>query len=140
LHRTTTALDGLVTLFMPARRTWLALLALAGLSVTSALSLRYGLIENAPLGRACDASGGSFVCALRQTTIVLFNHDVFGGLALALAALNLWRPTVPATASALIAAGLGLTLYNTAAAAFACGLIVLAFARPSDATTLPPAN
>jgi hypothetical protein len=106
-------------------------MALAALSVACALALRFGLIENAPLGRACDASSGSFVCALRQSTIVLFNRDVFGGLALAMAGLNLWRPTVPGTAVALVAAGLGLTLYNTAAAAFACGLIVLALARPT---------
>lgn len=120
-------------------------MALTALSIVCAMALRFGLIENAPLGVACDASGGSFVCTLRHITIVLFNQGVFGGLALAMAGLNLWRPTVPGTAVALSAAGLGLTLYNTAAAAFACGLIVLALARPvlarpSSATALPPAG
>jgi hypothetical protein len=115
-----------------------SLLALTVTAIGVALWLRFGLIENAPLGRACDAAGGLAACPVRQITILMFNHSVFGWAALLASATALWRPSVLMTSIALIAAAMGLVLYNTATAAFACGLIVLVLARPANARTMPP--
>jgi hypothetical protein len=123
-----------MTTFRPDRTSSTALLAVTAASIGLAALLRYGLVENAPFGRACDAGGGTAYCAIRQATVWLFNHSVFGGFGLGAAALNLWKPSVVLMGVALAASGLGLTLYNTVPSAFAAGLIVLALARPAHAT------
>ncbi len=124
-----------MTTFRPDRTSSQALLVLTAVSIGVALWLRYGLVENAPLGRACDAAGGSALCMLRKTTVWLFNHSVFGGIGLIAASINLWVPSVLLMGLALAASGLGLALYNTVPAAFAAGLIVMAFARPARAAS-----
>jgi hypothetical protein len=117
-------------LFLPSKREAL-LLTLVGLaSLGTALLLRYGIIQNTPLGLACQAGRGGFVCALRLGVILLFTFSVFGWGALAAAMIQLFRPNVLVLGLGLVFALAGLVLYNTGASALAIALLLLSLARP----------
>jgi hypothetical protein len=118
--------------FQPSPAACFALLGLMSLTAGAGLWWRYEVIENAALALGCDAGRSNAVCVLRQSTVEIFNYGLFGSVAMTGALLNLWRPSVLMMAIALVATALGLTLYNTAAAALACGLVILALARPSE--------
>jgi hypothetical protein len=61
--------------------------------------------------------------------IILFNHTVFGWIALGAALLNLVRPSIVLVALALAAAGFGLVLHNANLSALAVALLILSLAR-----------
>ncbi len=101
---------------VPAVEAGRLLLALVGsASLGTALLLRYGIIQNTPLGLACEAGRGGFVCALRLAVILLFVFNVFGWGALIAAAVQLIRPNVLVLGIGLVFALAGLVLYNTGA-------------------------
>ena len=54
--------------------------------------------------------------------------------ALGVALVNLLRPAVSLFAFALIAAGLGIVLYNVALSGLAVALLIVSFARPAPAS------
>ena len=117
-------------LFLPSRREAL-LLAIAGAaSFGTALFFRYGIIQNAPLGLACEAGKGGFVCAARLAVILKFTFSVFGWGALIAAAIQLWRPNALVFGIGLVFALAGLVLYNTGASALAIAPLLLSLARP----------
>jgi len=120
-------------LFMPSRRAVviLAVLGLAALGL--ALFLRYGIIQNTPIGLACEAGEDSLTCKLRLAVIVMFIQDCFGWTAVIAAGVQLWRPSSIALGVGLVFALLGLVLYNTRASALAVTLLVLSFARGAPA-------
>ena len=120
-------------LFVPSRRAVvvLAVLGLAALGI--ALFLRYGIIQNTPIGLACEAGENSLTCKLRLAVIVMFIQDCFGWTAMIAAGVQLWRPNSIALGVGLVFALLGLVLYNTRASALAVTLLVLSFARGAPA-------
>jgi hypothetical protein len=59
---------------------------------------------------------------------------VFGITALVIAVLNLIRPSIVLMTGGVIAAGLGIVLYNIELSGLAIGLLILGFARPAPAT------
>ena len=122
-------------LFLPTPRqtSWLLLVGL--LSLGEALYLRYLAIENAQVALACQAGLSTWLCATFRLTIILFNHSVFGFLALGAALLNLIRPSIVLTAIALAAGAFGLVLHNADLAGLAAALTILCLARPAPATT-----
>src|SRR5256885_17138816 len=99
-------------LFLPTARqiNWLLLITL--LALGEALYLRYLAIEYAPVSLACQAGLDTWLCATFRLVIVLYNHSIFGWLALGAALLNLVRPSIVLTSVALAAAGFGLVLHN----------------------------
>ena len=105
----------------------LALLGLAALGL--ALFLRYGLIQNTPIGLACEAGEDSFTCTVRLAVILLFVRNAFGWTALAAAIVQLVRPNRIAFGIGLVAAALGLVLYNLRLSALAVALLMLSLAR-----------
>jgi hypothetical protein len=113
----------------PGQKLWLA--AVTALAVGYAAYMRYSLIENSTIGLACEGGAVTFVCASRRLAIALFTPSAFGGVAVAAAVLNLVRPSVVLCTVALVAAGLGLVLYNAALAALAVALLILSLARPA---------
>ena len=131
LHRTTGPALAQLTVFQPSRAACLALLGLMTLTACGGLWWRFCVIENAAIALACDTGRGDALCILRQMTVGLFNSGLFGAVAAISAVFNLWRPSLLLMAVAVLAAVLGLTLYNTAAASLACGLVILALARPA---------
>jgi hypothetical protein len=116
-------------LFLPSARETNLLLILGFGSLGYALYMRYLGVEQSMVGLACAAGLDTWFCYSRHIVIALFDRSVFGIAAVALAALNLLRPTLLIFAVALAAACLGVVLYNVALSSLAVGLLVLSFAR-----------
>jgi hypothetical protein len=121
------------TLFLPTARQTNWLLVVAFLSVGEALYLRYMAIENSTVSLACQAGLDTWLCSTFRLTIVLFDHEVFGAVALAAALLNLLRPSIVLLALALAAAAFGVVLHNADLSALAAGVLILSLARPAPA-------
>jgi hypothetical protein len=99
-----------------------------------ALYVRYLVIELSTVALACDAGLQTLPCSARALATVLFKNSVFGITALVIAALNFIRPSIVLLTVGLIAACLGIVLYNIVLAGLAIGLFILGFARPAPAT------
>ena len=110
------------------------LLIVGFLTVGYALYLRYLVIEFSPVALACDAGLNTVTCKTRVLATSLFKNSVFGIVALIIATLHVIRPSIVLMTGALIAAGLGIVLYNIALSGLAVGLLILGFARPAPAT------
>jgi hypothetical protein len=121
-------------LYLPSKRATVVLAVLGVTVVSTALYLRYGVIQNTPIGLACEAGEESLLCTVRLAVILLFVRNVFGLVAIVAAAVQLWRPNIVALTVGLVSALLGLVLYNTRASALAAGMLVLSLARPAPAT------
>jgi hypothetical protein len=115
--------------------TVLGVIALGG-----ALYLRYRVIQNTPLGLACEAGLDTLTCSLRLIVIEMFNRSVFGWTAMIAAVVQLWRPNLVAFGIGLGSALAGLVLYNTSASALATALLVLSLARPAPEGPSRPAE
>jgi hypothetical protein len=120
-------------LFLPTARQINWLLIVGFLSIGQALYLRYMALENNTVALACQAGLNTWLCGTFRLTIVLFNHGVFGYAALAVALLNLLRPSIVLISLALAAAAFGVVLHNADLAALAAGLLILSLARPAPA-------
>ncbi len=110
------------------------LLIVGFVSVGYALYLRYLAIEYSPVALACDAGLRTMLCTSRSVATALFKNNVFGIVALVIAVLHVIRPSIVLLTGGLIAAGLGIVLYNVALSGLAIGLLILGFARPAPAT------
>ena len=102
-------------LFLPTARQTNWLLVIGFLALGQALYLRYMALENNTVSLACQGGLRTWLCDAFRLTIVLFNHNVFGWVALA-------------------AAAFGIVLHNADLAALAAGLLILSLARPAPAT------
>jgi len=120
-------------LFLPTPRQTNRLVAIGFASVGYALYLRYMVIEQSAVGLACGAGLDTWLCLIRRMVIALFKNSVFGGVALAVAALNMVRPSIVLFTLGLAAAGLGIVLYNVSSSALAVALLILSLARPVSA-------
>ena len=78
-----------LTLFKPSGRAALILSLLAIAAVSVALYLRYRIIQNTPIGLACEAGEQSLTCTARLAAIHLFVRSIFGWTAVAAALLQL---------------------------------------------------
>jgi hypothetical protein len=110
------------------------LLVVGFVTVGYALYLRYLAIEFSPLALACDAGLQTVMCKSRAVATALFKNSVFGIVALVIAVLHFIRPSIVLLTGGLIAAGLGIVLYNIVLSGLAIGLLTLGFARPAPAT------
>jgi hypothetical protein len=116
----------------PYQVQWLLVVGFA--TIGYALYLRYLAIEFSPVALACDAGLQTVLCKSRLLATSLFRNSVFGLVALVIAALHLIRPSIVLLTGGLIAAGLGIVLYNVELSGLAIGLLILGFARPAPAT------
>jgi len=110
------------------------LLVVGFVTVGCALYLRYLAIEFSTVALACDAGLQSLLCKSRTLATSLFKNSVFGIVALIIATLHLMRPSIVLLTGGLVAAGLGIVLYNVVLSGLAVGLLILGFARPAPAT------
>jgi len=110
------------------------LMVVGFVTVGYALYVRYLAIEFSPVALACDAGTQTMLCKARALSTVLFKSSVFGITALVIAVLNLTRPSIVLLTVGLIAAALGIVLYNVVLSGLAIGLFILGFARPAPAT------
>jgi hypothetical protein len=120
-------------LFLPTARQTNWLLIVAFLSVGEALYLRYVAIENSNVALACQAGLKTWLCDTFRLTIVLYNNQVFGMVAMIAAVLNMLRPSLVLAALVLAAAGFGVVLHNADLSALAAALLILSLARPAPA-------
>jgi hypothetical protein len=116
----------------PYQVQWLLVVGFA--TVGYALYLRYLAIEFSPVALACDAGLQTMLCKSRAVATSLFKNSVFGAVALVIAALHFIRPSIVLLTGGLIAAGLGIVLYNIVLSGLAIALLILGFARPAPAT------
>jgi hypothetical protein len=121
-------------LFLPTARQINWILVVAFLCVGEALYLRYLAIENSTVSLACQAGLNTWLCGAFRLTIVLFNHQVFGAVALAAALLNFMRPSLALVTVALAAAAFGIVLHNADLSALAAGVLFLSLARAAPAS------
>jgi len=110
------------------------LLIVGFMTVGYAIYLRYMAIELSTTALACDAGLQTMLCKSRLVMTHLFKNSVFGIAGIVIAVLNLLRPSIVLITGALVAAGLGIVLYNVALSGIAIGLLILGFARPAPAT------
>ena len=110
------------------------LLIVGFVSVGYAIYLRYMAIELSSVALACDAGLPTMLCKTRLLMTSLFKSSVFGIAAVAIAVLNLMRPSIVLLTGAIVAAGFGIVLYNVGLSGIAIGLFILGFARPAPAT------
>ena len=104
------------------------------LTVGYALYLRYLAVEFSTVALACDAGLQTMLCKSRALATYLFKNSVFGIVALIVATLHVMRPSIVLLTGGLVAAGLGIVLYNIVLSGIAIGLLILGFARPAPAT------
>ena len=110
------------------------LLVVGFVTVGCALYLRYLAVEFSTVALACDGGLQSLLCKSRTLATTLFKNSVFGIVALVIATLHVMRPSIVLLTGGLIAAGLGIVLYNIVLSGLAIGLLILGFARPAPAT------
>ncbi len=110
------------------------LMVVGFVTVGYALYVRYLAIEFSAQALACDAGLQTLLCRARSLATYLFRNSVFGTVALIIAALHVIRPSIVLLTGGLIAAGLGIVLYNVVLSGIAIGLLILGFARPAPAT------
>jgi len=118
-----------LNLFKPSGRAALTLSLLVLAALGLALYLRYRIIQNTPIGLACEAGEESLTCTARLAAIHLFVRSIFGWTAVVAALLQLWRPNVIVFGIGLMSAAFGLVLYSTRLSALAVALLVLSLAR-----------
>ena len=110
------------------------LIVVGFVTVGWALYVRYLAVEFSQVALACDAGLQTMICKARSVSTSLFKNSVFGIVALVVATLNLMRPSIVLLTAGIIAAGLGIVLYNVVLSGLAIGLLILGFARPAPAT------
>jgi hypothetical protein len=116
----------------PYQVQWLLIVGFT--TVGYALYVRYLAIEFSQTSLACDAGLQTVLCKTRSLATYLFRNSVFGAVALVIATLHVIRPSIVLLTGGLIAAGLGVVLYNIGLSGLAIGLLILGFARPAPAT------
>ena len=129
-----TAIEQRRPLFRPTARQLNWLLVIGFLALGQALYLRYLAIENGTVSLACQAGLDTWLCRTFRLTIVLFNHRLFGAVALAVALLNFVRPSLFLMTVALAASAFGVVLHNADLSALAAGVLILSLARPAPLT------
>ena len=120
-------------LFLPTARQTNWLLIVAFLAVGEALYIRFLAIENPNVALACQSGLKTWLCTSWKLSVVLFRHEVFGLAALAIAVLNLLRPSLVLVALTLAVAAFGVVLHNVDLSALAVGVLILSLARPAPA-------
>ncbi len=120
-------------LFQPTARQTNWLLVIGFLALGEALYIRFLAIENPNVALACQAGLKTWLCSSWEMSVVLFRHEVFGIVALAIALLNLLRPSLVLVALTLAVASFGVVLHNVDLSALAVGLFILSLARPAPA-------
>ena len=118
-------------LFLPTARQTNWLIAVSLLAAGEAMYVRYQAMENSTVSIACQSGLNTWLCGTFRLSVVLYNHQIFGAVALIVALLNLIRPSIILVAVALAAAGFGVVMHNADLSALAAGVLILSLARPA---------
>ncbi|HEV3185452.1 MAG TPA: hypothetical protein VGZ49_11260 [Xanthobacteraceae bacterium] len=118
-------------LFRPTARQLIVVAPLGVLALGYAFYMRYGVIQDTPTGLACDNGLATLLCQMRSAAIALYQHSMFGAVAVGVALVNLLRPALVLLLLGMIAAALGIVLYNIVLSGLAVALLILSLARPA---------
>jgi hypothetical protein len=110
------------------------ILVVGFLTIGYALYLRYMAIEFTQVRLECEAGLQTMLCKSRLVATYLFKSYVFGIAAVVIGILHVIRPSIVTLTLGLVAACLGIVLYNIGLSGVAFGLLILGFARPAPAT------
>lgn len=121
-------------LFRPGPRTLNWLIPLGMGAVGWALYMRYMVVEPTLVSLACEAGLESAACYGRAAVLALSLWNVFGGVALVVALIQLLAPGIATFAVGMVFAGFALVFHNEIAGALAAMMLILSFARPGPAT------
>jgi hypothetical protein len=121
-----------------SRRQILWIVCIASTSLAVALCVRYLVVENPKISEMCEGWAPGWDCASRRAFISAFQYLLFGWIALFVAALNLFRPSMPMLSIAVAATSWALVLYNAGLAALATALLLLSLARLPQGTASMP--
>ena len=119
--------------FVPTPRQTNWLLCVGFLSLGWGLWLRYRALEFSDVALACQAGLDTWLCGTFRAVIVLYNHHVFGAVAVGAALINLLRPSLPIFAMSLAAGAFGIVMHNPSLSALAGALLTVSLARPAPA-------
>ena len=120
-------------LFLPTARQTNWLLIVAFICLGEAMYLRYTAMENSTVSIACYSGLDTWLCGNFRLARVLIKYEIFGSVALAVALINLLRPSLVLFAIVLAAAAFGVVLHNADLSALAAGVLILSLARPVSA-------
>jgi hypothetical protein len=120
--------------FRPTARQLNVLIPIGLAALGYALYMRYLVIEQTAVSLPCEAGLATWLCFSRKIMIALFQHGVFGAIAIGAAILNLIRPSLVLFAIGMTASALGIVLYNVGLSSLAVALLILSFARPEPAS------
>lgn len=117
-------------LFRPSAAALNWIITIGFLALGYAIYLRYLVIEQTPIGLACDAGLRTWLCLSRTVVSALFENEVFGWVSLGAAMLVLIRPSLPLFTIGLAASAFGIVLHNAGLSGLAAALLIMCFARP----------
>jgi hypothetical protein len=120
-------------LFRPTARQLIVIAPLGLLALGYAFYMRYGVIQDTPTGLACDGGLKTVLCETRSAAITLYERSAFGTVAIGAALINLVRPGLVLFVLGMVAAAVGIVLYNVVLSALAVALLILSLARPATA-------
>ena len=111
------------------------ILILGFVTIGYALYVRYMAVEFGQVRLECESGLQTVLCKSRSLMKFLFENNVFGTAAVIVASLHVIRPSIVTLTAGLIAACLGVVLYNVVLSGVAIGMLILGFARPTPATS-----
>ena len=121
-------------LFRPGPRTLNWMIPLGMGAVGWALYMRYMVVEPTLVSLACEAGLESAGCYGRAAVLALSAWNVFGGVALVVALIQLLAPGLATFSVGMVFASFALVFHNEVAVALAAMMLILSFARPGPAT------
>jgi len=107
------------------------MLGIAAVATAVAIGTRHLFIDSDAVRGFCDYNAGVWYCMIRSGASDLFRLKVWGWVILAFTLFALFRPSIARLQVALIAAGMGVALYQADQASGAAALLLLYLAvRP----------
>lgn len=101
------------------------MLGITALATAAAVCIRHLFIDNDTVRGFCDYNANIWYCMIRSGASDLFRLHLWGWVILAFTLFVLYRPTNARLQAALIAAGMGVVLYQADIASGAGALLLL---------------
>lgn len=101
------------------------MLGITVLATAVALALRHLFIDHDGMRGFCEYNTAVWYCVIRSGASDILRLPVWGWVILAFTLYTLWRPSVARFQAALIAAGMGIVLYQADIASGSAALLLL---------------
>ena len=108
-----------------ARANVVRMLGITAIATGVAIAMRHAFIDSDPVRSFCDYNASVWYCMIRSGASDLFRLKIWGWVILAFTLFTLYRPSPAKMQAALIAAGMGVVLYQADQASGAGALLLL---------------